>query len=649
MVTMLQRLFGLCLAALVLASCQEPTQPSDLTGTRTLTIEMRRSTGEPIQDATIVWERFTGVNAPLSGVGRTGEDGFSRLVVSDVATRRDSIRISVDPPNVDPFIGIGPTEIFAAVCTDTLISITLSPLTQCGTVNLTDTIILEACPENGRAIAQTCRYYATDCPAGLIFMSADSMFNAISIVPSSAGAASSTLELCAIYSPMAGATEDQVFTTRVVGRDPSGGAERLGIDLTVIGKVNCTPCPCPEFSTVVDTTITVCVGLPTELEIELNSAGVVSDLGPDCVVELTLKSVQSDNQITVLSDDELTLRAGQSLPPLTLEVTGVQAGELRSEIRYSVRTRRLSDGNIENCPNDVVVDVTIPVADANCRIEPTMIDSLEKCVFNEFSTADTIFLVNDGDCEAVYEVSVTGRFSTSQSGGVTVPARSRTAVVVTLAASKSDWDANPDSPRGTKGYKTFLGTLSIRGCATINLDLVGEGYVQCSAFKFQCLREYRPATFPDVYAESIELVEDRTNIVYQNDNQTFRRYDLWIESVTDLGGGAYEVSLGSGDPDNNYNAGRFVRIATNFFVNPGDNICDVYPADAALECANTKDTPGSGSETISGVRSGDVILFVKGNRECALLWVQKIDLDRAGGSALPAACLEICYPMFTLP
>ena len=371
-------------------------------------------------------------------------------------------------------------------------------------------------------------------------------------------------------------------------------------------------------------------------------------MGSDCVVELQLASVSAAGQVDIVSGDQITVRGGQTLPELDIEVTAIQPGELTCRITYNVRTRRLTDGRTEDC-EPFVVDLVIPVVDGNCSLQPQQLDTLEKCVFNDFSTADTLFLVNDGDCEAIFDVRVSGPFNVNPSGTVVVAPRERRPVVVTLTADKGAWDANPQAPFGPRGTKIFTGVLSVGGCAVTSYNLVGEGYVQCSAFKFQCLREYRPDNFPDVYAESIELVEDRTNIIYQNDNQTFKRYDLWFDDIVDLGGGTYEATMGSGDPDNNYSAGRYYRVASGFFVNPGESICDTYPASATTDCANAKDNPGQGSETITGVRAGDVILFVKNNSECALIWVQKIDLDRQGGTALPAACIEICYPMFTLP
>jgi hypothetical protein len=152
-----------------------------------------------------------------------------------------------------------------------------------------------------------------------------------------------------------------------------------------------------------------------------------------------------------------------------------------------------------------------------------------------------------------------------------------------------------------------------------------------------------------VYAESIQLVEDKTNIVYQNDNQRFTQYDIYVKSLTP-NGAAWDVELGSGE-NNGLPYGLFKLVARNFTVNPGESICDRYPATAAQECSALKSDFNRGTSTISGLRPGDVVLYMKnGSRslECALIWIQSTSLDRPGTQALPQVCIEICYPMFTL-
>ncbi len=179
----------------------------------------------------------------------------------------------------------------------------------------------------------------------------------------------------------------------------------------------------------------------------------------------------------------------------------------------------------------------------------------------------------------------------------------------------------------------------------------GVAYVQCNAFKYQCLRQFRPPGFPNTYAESIQLIEDKTTIVYQNDNQRFQQFDIYIKSLTP-NGTSFDVELASGSADGGVTTyGVFSQVATGFTVNPGESICDRYPANAITECTAIKGDPTAGSSSIAGLRPGDVVLYVKigsTGPQCALIWIQAVGLDRPGASSLPQACIEICYPMFTL-
>ena len=646
----MKRIGSIVMIALVLIGCQEPTQPTDLTSTRTMTVEVKESEGRPIQDATIVWERFTGLNAPVNGVGRTGEDGFARLTMSDISTSRDSVRLTIAPPDVAPYQGMEPIQVMTSVCSDTLISLSFQPLIQCGTLNASDTVTMTACPDVGDGSMRVCRYYPTDCPPGLIYTSTDTVSGEISIIPQATGTNTSSLEICATFRPTSTTTIVREFRTTVEGREPTSGQVQIRVAVTVLATVDCSECPCPTGKTGSYRTGSACVDQATDFDIPMDQIFQPFQAGSDCAIELVLRSVSNGNQVEVTSGNSITVRGGQEIPDISVRVTGRQVGDLPSTIVYGIRVRNLSNGQVTDCSETLQLDLTTPIVTSNCRIEPQTTDTLEKCVFNDSSTVDTVYLVNDGDCDATFNVGVSNTyFGSTPSGDVVVPAQSRIPVIVFMRVNKAQWDANPQAPYGTNGAKDFTGTLVIRGCDNEDIPLRGVGFVNCSAFKYQCLREFRPSNFPDTYAESIQLLQDKTNIIYQNDNQTFRRYDIWFESITDLGGGNYEFAVGSGDPDNNYTAGRFIRIAQGFQVLPGQSICDTYPAAAAQACQDSKFNPLAGSSVLGGLRAGDVILFIKNDSQCALLWVQEISPDRVGPNALLKVCIEICYPMFTLP
>lgn len=651
----LQRVFILLVLAASVWGCQEPTQPTDLTKNRVVSVEVRQSDGQAIQDATIAWQRFTGVNAPVGGYDITGADGFARLQVADVSTQGDSIRMTVSPPQVDPFIGTAPIDLKTSICSDTVITLSFDPLIRCGSLNVADTIYLEVCPTSSQPVATECRYYPTDCPPGLIVEAADSTKGSLSVLPKSTGGVNGAIEVCATFSPTANETGQQQFTTTIEGRDPAGGGAQIRLTLTIIGVANCSSCPCPVLQNTADTTDTACVGQPETVTVSMVRAGTVGELSSDCVVEVELVSQSNTTDVEVVEGRRFTLRSGQRIPDLKLRITAPTAQNLVTQLVYRIQTRKLSDGTVKVCEPNINVTVLTPVSVTSCRIEPATVDTLRKCVLIEQSTVDTIYLYNDGTCIAEFDVRTTGPFvcsvlppATVNGYKVVLPPKTRAAVVVSFTATKADWDKNLQSPRGSRGTKYFSGQLRISGCSTRVYSLVGDGYVNCSAFKYQCLREFRPPQYPDVYAESIQLLDDRAMILYQNDNQAFRRFDIWFDEIKDIGGGTYEATLNSGDGVT-YATGRYYLVQRNFFVSPGQSICETYPSISAQECAAMKADPSRGFPPLTGVREGDVILFVTAGGDCALIWIQKIDLDRSGGAALPAACIEICYPMFTLP
>lgn len=626
--------------AAVLLGCQEPTQPNDLVKNRTVSVEVRRTNGDPVPSATVTWQRVTGVNAPVGGTLQTGSDGVARVQVADVSVEGDSLRMNVAPPNID---------LMMHVCSDTTVVLSVDSTIPCGTIDVSDTMYFDACPSRAPGSVTECRVFPTTCPQTFIVEASDSTVGDFAIRPSNGGFAVGVVELCAVFSPTSTSPAQQEHTITVEGRDPAGGGPLIRLTLTMIGRVECTDCPCPDFSNVADTTDTTCYNVPTDVDVEMAGAGVVSGIGSDCVVLLDLVSNSNEDQVAVATGSRFTLRNGQRVPNLRLTINA-QPGptELVTQLTYRVRTQR-SDGVIQECTPNLIVTIVTPLTPPDCRIEPDRLDTLRKCVFNDESTSDTVFLVNDGLCVAEFRVSVTGPFTTNLSSPVVVvPPGTRIPVVVSFTATKGDWDRNSQSALAPRGTKYFAGQLRVSGCATASLALVGDGYVDCSAFKYQCLREFRPAAYPNVYAESIELLNDRAQILYQNDNQTFRRFDVWFDDIRDLGGGTYEATLASGNGAQ-YSGGRYYRVARNFFVSPGTSICETYPSQASQDCALLQNDGGQGQTSLPGVRVGDVILFVTASGECALLWVQNIGLDRSGANALPAACIEICYPMFTTP
>jgi hypothetical protein len=316
-----------------------------------------------------------------------------------------------------------------------------------------------------------------------------------------------------------------------------------------------------------------------------------------------------------------------------------------------MRVRNTRTGVSRDCASPLTITLSYEAVQGSCRVTQTPLDTLEKCVFNDQVPEDAFTIENTGTCPVTVRISSANPlFTVEPSGGVVIPAGGQVPIRVRFTATKTDWDRNPQTARGTRGDKDFAGEIVVDGCGNQpqRIPVQGIAYVQCDAFKYQCLRQFRPTGYENVYAESIELADQKTIITYQNDNQTFKVFDVYVQSIDAAG----NVALATGvDPGSGRSYGGFVRVTTGFTVLPGQNICDTYPAAAAQLCGDIKRGAVAAPATLTGLRQGDVVLFVKNGSagpQCALIWIQSVGPDRPGAVSLDQVCIEICYPVFTI-
>ncbi|MBC8124337.1 MAG: hypothetical protein H7X70_01265, partial [Candidatus Kapabacteria bacterium] len=376
---LLSQILSAVLAVAMIASCQNPTQPTDLTASRTLTLEVRTSANDALSNVTIDWMKFTGVNAPIGSVARTGEDGFAQFVVPDVSTSRDSIRMTLTMPPASPFASMGPIVVETSVCSDTLISVAVAPETPCGTLNLADTIVLEACPQAGSAFVNECRIYPTSCPGGVVFTSATTTSGSISVALRSFGNASSAVEVCATYQPPTSTPpgQSESFLVVVEGRSSGSPTVQVRLNLLVIGRTTCEPCPCPTFATGKFTTETVCVGDNLDVLVPLDSLFAPIISSADCITEFSLVAGTND-VFTVSSGSSFFVRSGQRFPTIDLAIDAVSTGQIKTTLEYEVRTRNLVTGVETTCPDRLKIELTTNVVTSACTISRNSLDTLQK-------------------------------------------------------------------------------------------------------------------------------------------------------------------------------------------------------------------------------------------------------------------------------
>lgn len=631
-------------------SCQQPTQPSDVAVSRTVTVRIVENDGTPVADARVEWEKLSGPSSPIGGSVRTTTTGYAQIVIPNVSSTRDRVSFTVRLPST--FTGVDPIAWQDSICTDTTYTIIVRPTIPCGSTSIKDTIQLEICPTSGDRAISDCRYYPTDCPPGLVFTAQPVAASDVTLDLTTTGTTVSMLSACATYAPAVDAPSGSQtsITTTITGVAQGSQAAQIRIELTIIGRVNCDQCACPTTQDAAMNLGRLCVGSTTDTAIDLSSLMPPLALDNGCVAEFDLES-SAVADLSVDGIGDFSVRGGESFPDLGVTITPRKPGPVSGTIRYKVRVRNTRTGDVQDCPAPMVIDVSYQAIIGVCGITGFPLDTLEKCVFNDQQPEDRFTIVNNGDCPITVTVnSKNPLFTTSPSGVVVVPARGRIDVSVRFSAVKQHWDNNPMPPRGTRGDKDFSGEIVVEGCGdqpqrfTVN----GVGYVQCDAFKYQCLRQFRPTGYENVYAESIELVDQKTIITYQNDNQTFKVFDIYVQQI-DPGG---DVTLATGvNPASGRAYGGFVKVTSGFPVLPGQNICDTYPAAAAQRCSDMKSGAVTAQQTLSGLRQGDVVLFVKNGAtgpQCALIWIQSVGPDRPGTVSLDQVCIEICYPVFAL-
>ncbi len=568
---------------LVAVSCQVPFSPEDVTVARTVTVNVIKEPTTPVRGVVVEWQKLTGLSAPFGGVTRTGADGSAEFTVPNVSLTRDTVGMVVSMPPDPDLSGIDPIRLKYAVCNDTTITLAVRPIIACGTVNYTDSFVLQTCPTEGTGEQKICKIYPTNCPAGVTFTASASTSGPFTVTTTSTGTTQSTLELCMTYRPPASAVSGSVDTTSFIVRGTAlNGATVFLLTATAKGTVNCSTCECPVVPDTSEPLGTYCANTTTDTVVSLSRLLPTFNLDAGCEAEFNLVAGS-----TSVFDPEsrFTLRGGQKYPDLSMRIMPTQTGQFSTTLRYSLTVRNLATGKTQQCPDELVIGTQINVITGSCQIVRRQVGPLRKCVYNDSSTVDSIEIRNTGQCPITINVTSKSALFTVSPSALQLAAGQTSRVYVRFNAQRRDWDANPMQPRGPLGEKDFRGQIEITGCdlpSTVDVD--GIATVQCNTFKYQCLRQFRPQGSESVYAESMELLDQKAQILYQNDNQRFKVFDIYAQSIAQVGG-AYTVTLATGTNILGQAFGAFYPVASNFAVLPGQNICDTYPMLAEATCS----------------------------------------------------------------
>ncbi len=637
------------LVPVILAGCQDPVQPDDLKQNSSIVVDVRNATNKPITEASVAWQRLTGVASPSSGVTRTNNAGMATIELTQVSILRDTVAVTVMPPSVGPYAVIPPITTTVPVCSDTTLQFAFDTLRACNTLTYRDTANVRLCPETGDKAATVCRVFPTSCPNVLTAVTSDSSDGEFAYSVRTVGSPATAVELCIMFTPtVTGDGYRSERTITVTASDALSGQPAFATSLTVIGTVACETCECPTGTTVVDTLDTLCVDETGTITATLDTASVTNGVDAACsIVATAVRQPQTPG--LQLVDQILTTSGGAPFSNPEFTMTPTQTGPFVDTVIYRLQVKRGSSGVLKDCAEELRVILHGVVDVPRCSVSYS-VDTLRKCLYQDSSTTTTVTVHNIGSCPV--EVTVTSTapqwFSVSNRYFIAEPfpdSSYRTRVEVSVVVSPSAWENNPNPAVGPDLEKFFAAEIIVQGCGgPVRFPVYAWVKKECRAFTYQCMREFRPQGYANVYAESIRLIEDRARIVYQNDNQLFSVYDVFVESIT-----ATSLDLASGVvPDNaGISYGGFIRVASNFYVPPGQNICTTHPVVSSDVCNQARSNPGGLQNPITNLQVGDVVLFYKNaGQACALIWIQEVAPDRSGGPSLNKVCMEICYPVF---
>lgn len=634
---------------LVATACQDAVQPEDLVQNGKIVVDVRSATNAPIPEASVAWQRITGVGSPSAGFLRTNNAGTATIELAQVSILRDTVAVTVAPPSDGPYAGIPPVTTRMPVCSDTTLQFGFDTLRSCNTLTYTDTAKVKLCPETGDRSATVCRIFPTSCPNGLTAVTSDTADGEFTYAVRTIGTPATAIELCITFTPTS--TGDAYTTQRtlnVSASDALTGQPAFASALTVIGTVECETCECPQGGTVVDTLDTLCVDETGTITARLDTAVSTQNVDPACTIIATATR-QPRTPGLQLIDQILTTTGGAPFPNPEFTMTPTQTGPYTDTVIYKLQVQRGSSGAVKDCPQELRVILRGYVDVPRCSVTFS-VDTLRKCLYQDSSTTTTFTVHNIGSCPVEVTASCTQPqwFSVSKNAFTAYPfpdSSYRTLVTVSVVVTPAAWENNPNPAVGPDLEKFFAAEIIVQGCGgPVRFPVYAWVKKECRAFTYQCMREFRPQGYDNVYAESIRLVEDNARIEYQNDNQRFTVYDVFVDNIT-----ANTVDLASGmvPGSTSLSYGGFIRVASNFYVPPGQNICTTNPNVSPDICDQARNNPAALQNPITNLQVGDVVLFFKDAGDaCALIWIQEIAPDRTGGPSLNKVCMEICYPVF---
>ncbi len=641
-------LLALIFVPLVLASCQNPTEPDATIPSVKVTVRVEDQSKEPIESAAVAFRRdLAQTLIPFGPNGRTGSDGTTTQVF-DIPANGQRLLFTVTPPATVEFDTSAAIRDSAVVvgCRDSVYVFTLPRLLSvpCNQALPDQNLHLQLCAAVTPRDTICTRRISLLCPApiGISVQPAQLGFPGATLLMRRNGAdqpigtssvtlnsATDNCEICMIYAAQAGLAN--ASRTVSVTASPAAGAPYRLLDVNFSAETTCDSCSCQGSRTVDAPPQTVCVGASTDFSVNLsairNSAG-------SCDLIFTPERLPQAGGLRVVSfnNGRTTLGPSEALTTMRLTAAPTAPGTFADSAVYRMTTRSRS-GNTAQCGTLTVrfrldaVGPTCPLVLSGSLVDPADSTRAIPLTADVCSSASGTVCMNNTGAQCPLEITgvrlVGGdvtQFDISVPSGppLSIPTRDSACIKVTFKPTAAYYLASGTPPR--RDYATTLEITS------------------------QCGRRLVPIAghIPDPRVPPLRLFPTGCIV---NPNTGIRLMDDGSINIDQVARSSYLITVQSINAAAPRSAVLVISTPYKFLrtgLSDATPLCSLRDDPATL--------PGCNSATAGGpvvVREGDVYVFhyvFNGCDFCALLWVEAID-DVSPTRTCPQVQFRICSPI----
>lgn len=660
----------LLLAVLAGLSCQNQTEPTDVTREMTTRVEVRDGSQKPVSGATVRWaiSEPGAALTPFFPLPETSTGLFEGVIPVPLALANTKVVFEVTPPATPEFATAQPILDSVPVCQDTLLVYNFDRQQGiiCGDV-FDETLDLFADLTSQSSVTGCTPEYVNNSGVALamsmvvnppLSANATSEFfiNGVVRPLNTLVAPGERFKLCFTFNFPAGAAPSQtsfdaVLTGLAAGLPCFTSNIRMNVETVRPQECQCPAQP-PTFDYPSATTEdTVCTNAQERIVIPI---GPFRNINDKCSLILKLSQNPSDGEFTLLALDggsasERAIAPGGSISSIEVRFAPLQRQAYVKTMVYTVQLLN-PDGTVTDCATPLRIVFHGRGGAGVCSVKATPgdttlinIDStMQQCVDNNDPAEVKYYCVtNVGDCAMTASAQITSGapvFTVSPNSLVLQPGETDCFEVRFLPTTRDYWP--PDGTRTNVIRQDFAGELTVTGlptCSPAKISLTGKAKFPCLRFNDNCYKQW--GSKGGEYKVGLSLLQGGSLLSEPRDVKD--SLAIYVQSF-DNNINPTSVTLASGNPTGGSPFARFRKV-DNISLTQNENICQRSASYSAL-------CDGNGTQTISGIVQGDVLLLtfeLFGQKFCAVLWIRTIRLDRNNdpANAVPEVCFEVCYPI----